>query len=106
MSARHLFPAGAKFKVIKEGAYLTGMKPMTGYGGAYSGWQQNLHVGDVIQSLGFGPGWGSDPGYGIHWTTEKARVEHVSFVEFKPNGSGNWFTYWPAEGYLERVEDE
>lgn len=97
------FPKGAKFRVVKDGARLSGMVPFAG--GAYQGWGHVLAVGDVIESRGFGPGWGSDPGYGVHWTCEAVREARASFVEFKPSGSGNWFTYWPAAGWLEQVCD-
>lgn len=93
MTLKDEYPPGKKFRVVKEGAYLTGMLPI-GNGG-FQGTMRNLHVGEVIESTGFGNGWGSDPGSGIHFKDGAAW-----FVEFKPSVGGAW-AYQPAPGYLE-----
>lgn len=90
------YAAGKKFRVVKEGARLSGMEPKPGY---LQGWGQVLHIGDVIECAGLRGGWGSDPGPDtIQW-----RVEGKSFVEFLPREGGMWGPHAPAEGYLEEV---
>lgn len=97
------YAPGKKFRVIRDGAYLTGMKPAGP--SALTGWRQDLSVGDVIECTGFGAGWGSDPGFGVEWTSDRAKAEHASGIEFKPSG-GHWcWSYHPADGYLEPEED-
>jgi len=95
-----LYEPGAKFRIVREGAHLSGLTPIRGMSSSYRGWRQDLHVGDVIECAGFGPGWGSDPGYGIGWFSEQAREDHASFVEFYPEVGGA-FAYRPAPGFLE-----
>lgn len=94
------YPQGAKFRVIAEGAYLTGYAPLQGTTcpGALVSWRQNLAVGDVIECRGYGPDWGSDPGYGIHWVHPEA--SHVMFHPYE----GGIFNFHPKPGYLERVD--
>lgn len=107
MGIRDDWPKGRRYRVIKvDGGYpfLNGMEPYAGIGSAYKGWQQKLAVGDVITSLGYGPGWGSDPGYGIHFTTEQVQAAHVSWAEFTPH-AGGVFDYHPEDGWLEEIPD-
>jgi hypothetical protein len=94
MTLREDYPAGRKFRVVREGGYLFGMAPLGSTGG-FTGTRRDLHVGDVIETTGFGAGWGSDPGYGIHFKDAEAR-----WAEFKPS-TGGAFAYQPAPGYLE-----
>lgn len=98
MSRPEEYVAGARFRVIKEGARLSGMKPMPGY---FQGWGVDLHVGDVIETTDWGAGWGSDPGYGIH-----VKVPGINFAEFRPSGSTYWMIYWPDRSYLEQVAND
>jgi hypothetical protein len=95
------WPRGKQFRVVQSGAWLSGMVPI-GVGNAYQGWRQDLSIGDVITCLGFSPGWGSDPGYGIHFTTEQAEQARACFVEFRPM-AGGLFDYHPMDGWLESV---
>jgi len=90
------YAVGALFRVTQEGAKLSGWTPRQGY---HQGWGQDLHVGDVIECTGFGPGWGSDPGYGVEWTSPEAKAVHASAVMFRPYVGGAW-AYRPAPGYL------
>ena len=87
------FAAGKKFRVIREGARLHGWTHHPGY---HTGTAIDLKVGDVIESLGYGPGIGSDPGYGIHWKGDAA------YLQFSPSTGGAW-AYHPAEGWVEEV---
>jgi hypothetical protein len=90
------YAPGAKFRVIKEGARLTGWQPAGP--SSHRGWRQDLHIGDVIECTGVGPGWGSDPGFGVEF-----KVPGVNSVDFQPSVGGIW-NYRPAPGYLEPVE--
>jgi hypothetical protein len=99
-SVRERWPAGAQFRVVQEGAYLSGWKRHPNISGAFRGWQQDLRIGDVINCLGVGAGFGSDPGYGVHW-----HVPGVNSVEFNPS-TGSAFSYEPAPGYLVPVDEE
>lgn len=97
------FPKGARFKVVREGAYLSGLRLMVEQrSNGRIGIRRDLELGDVIVSRGFGPDWGSDPGYGIHfdWPGDE---QHVDYTEFKP-GQGALFGFGPADGYLERID--
>lgn len=96
------YKVGAKFRVIRGGARLSGFKPIAPY--TQQGWRQDLAVGDVIECTGYGPGWGSDPGYGIGFTSEQSLAEHVNAVDFWPSAGGP-FSFRPAPGYLESVEE-
>lgn len=104
MSLRDDWAKGRAFRVIKEGAYLDGLTlvPDVHYT-AHQGWRHHLAVGDVITSLGVTPGWGSDPGYGVHWTCDAVVKDGVSHAEFKPS-AGNIWSFHPVDGFLEPVE--
>lgn len=91
------YARGRRFRVVRPGASIRGLVPDRG---AYRGWTQTLRVGDVIECLGFGRGWGSDPGYGVHWTTEVAWAAGATFAEFFPSAGGMW-QYHPQDGFLE-----
>jgi len=99
-----LFSVGRQFRVVGVGAYLTGMAPLRDMPGVWEGWRQNLQVGDIIICTGFGAGFGSDPGYGVEWTTEKARHDGAFNLEFRPTTGGMW-SYHPFPGYLVPVPD-
>jgi hypothetical protein len=95
------YAPGTKFRVTKEGARLSGYAP---YGlGASISWRQDLHVGDVVTCTGFGPGWGSDPGYGVEFTTEQSEAAGASHCDVWPGAGGLW-NFHPAPSYLEPLE--
>jgi hypothetical protein len=98
------FAPGARFRVVGAGAYLDGLQPFGSHAGAWSGWKQELHVGDIITCTGFGPGFGSDPGYGVEFTTEKAKADNAIHCDFRPMTGGMW-NYHPFPGYLIPVPD-
>jgi hypothetical protein len=91
------YAPNAKFRVVKAGCSLHGMVPIRG---GMQGWRVNLEVGDVIECTGFGAGWGSDPGYGVEWTSEQCRAVTASHVEFSHQIGGIW-SYRPQPGWLE-----
>lgn len=100
VSLREAWPKGQQFTVVRAGGYLDGWQPVPDvHYTAHRGWRYNLAVGDVITCLGFGPGWGSDPGYGVHWTCEAAREALASAVQFQPS-EGHIFSFKPKDGYL------
>lgn len=88
------YAVGGKFRVIRDGASLSGWTPTRG---GHRGWSRDLQVGDVVECAGFGPGWGSDPGYGIEF-----KAPGVSSVEVRPSAGSMW-SYRPADGFLEPV---
>ena len=93
MTTDQEFPAGSRHVVVRPGCALWAFDP------ARSGFTRiPLDVGDVIESLGHTPGWGADPGYGIHF---KSRFPHASF---RPS-TGGVFAFRPAAGCLERTDD-
>lgn len=99
------YARGKRFRVIKAGAQLRGLTLVPGvHYTAHQGWTQDLALGDVIESLGYGPGFGADPGYGINWTSEHAKAERAHSLTFYPEEGGIW-SYRPPEGYLEEVTD-
>ena len=96
--SRDKYPAGKKFRVTQEGAALSGWK--VGGPSWWTGARRVLHVGDVIETSGFGAGFGSDPGYGVHF-----KDPEMGKAEFYPS-QGGMFSYEPADGYLEPLEGE
>lgn len=92
------YPPGSRWRVLKPGLRLSGWRP-TGPG-TFQGVGRELHPGDVIECDGFGPGWGSDPGYGINW-----RDPEYGKCDLWP-AQGSAFSYHPPDGYLERVDGE
>lgn len=97
------YAPGAKFRVVGRGARLSGWTPAGP--GAYDGWGQRLNPGDVIECTGHGPGFGSDPGHGVEWTSEQAKEAGAHSIDFWPNEGGMW-NYHPAPGFLEPVVDD
>jgi hypothetical protein len=87
---------GARFRVLKEGCWLSGMVAKQGY---HVGERLDLRVGDVIVCEGFGAGWGSDPGFGVHWT-----VKGMSFVMFYPSVGGA-FGFRPDPECIDTVDE-
>jgi len=94
------YAPGARFRVVKEGARLSGWVPIRG---GSRGWRQDLHVGDVIECTGFGRGMGSDPGYGVEFVSEESKAAGAFHVDFFPAAGGIW-SYHPAEGFIEPEE--
>ena len=96
MNARDKYPAGKKFRVVAEGAHLTGWKPSGPY--SFTGARRVLHVGDIVETSGFGRGFGSDPGFGVHF-----KDAEIGKTEFWPS-QGGVFSYEPADGFLEPAD--
>jgi hypothetical protein len=95
------FVPGKRFRVVREGCSLHGMVPKDGY---RQGWKQALHVGDIIECTGYGRGWGSDPGYGVEWCSEKSKAAHAQNVDFYPE-IGIPFLCHPRPGFIEPVTE-
>jgi hypothetical protein len=96
------YTEGKKFRVIKEGAKLSGLVP--GNGPWHNGWGRDLVVGEVITCRGFQWGWGSDPGQEVFFTADNM-PPHASYVKVTPTVYGA-MTSWPQDGYLEEITDE
>lgn len=88
------YAPGRKFRVIAEGATMSGWAP-TRHAGAFDMTRRDLAVGEIVECRGFGPGWGSDPGYGIEFVGG----------EIRPAVGGIW-SYRPQPGLLEPVDDK
>jgi len=84
------YDKGKRFRVIKPGPYLSGLKHVGG--SAFQGTRQDLNVGDVIESNGYIGGWGSDNIDVANFTLGEFRGE------FQPNSWGI-----PVKGYLEEI---
>lgn len=97
------YTPGRRFRVIREGASLAGMVSERPF--SSQGWSQQLPVGTVITCTGFGPGWGSDPGYGVEWASDEATRAGAFSLEFRPGAGGIWNQH-PAPGYLEEEEGQ
>lgn len=102
MEARD-YKAGMRFRVIKAGGRLQGLVPWEGQSNAWGGWTRVLHVGDVITCTGSRMGWGSDSVYSVQWEDPEGKA---CYVDFHPMKGGMWGGLPPADGYLERVEEE
>ena len=96
------YAPGKRFRVIAEGCSLHGMVVMGP--GWNQGWKQTLYVGDVIECTGFGQGWGSDPGYGVEWTSEESKAANAHSVDFYPE-VGIPFLCHPRPGFIEEVPE-
>lgn len=96
------YAPGARFEVLAP-CRLLGWGPVMN--SASRGWSQELAAGDVIECTGFGAGWGSDPGFGVEWTTERSRADGAGYLELHPSVGGA-FSYHPAPGLLRRIEEE
>ena len=92
------YAPGAQFRVIKEGTRLIGMVPIAPH--TQQGWGQALKSGDIVTCTGFGPGWGSDPGYGVEFTTPESITAHAGSCQLIPSTGGMWAER-PAPGILE-----
>lgn len=97
-----MFAPGGRFRVVRTGARLVGWQSMHG---GFRGWVQELEVGDEIVCTGYGPGMGSDPGYGVEFTSEKSMADRASKCEFWPTVGGTW-AYHPDVSFIETVEQE
>lgn len=96
------YAPGRQFRVTRRGVKLTGMTPDGP--GAFRGWGQDLNPGDVVTCTGFGPGWGSDPGYGVGFTTPESLAAHAGHCEIHPMAGGMW-GFRPHPLVLEPVDD-
>jgi len=94
--------AGRRFRVIREGARLSGMVPMD-IPNALQSWGRPLEVGEIIESRGFIMGWGSDSLPEVNFTAADV-PDNARHVHLYPS-AGMWMP-WPADGYLEEVVDD
>jgi hypothetical protein len=96
------YAPGRKFRVIREGLTLTGHTAIIG--GA-QGWEQVLHIGDILTCTGYGPGSGGDPGYGVEFTSEHSEAARAFHCDIWPMYGGE-FGYRPPPGSVEAAAGE
>lgn len=99
------YAPGKRFRVISSGAVLSGMVSDARWANAYGGWQQKLEPGDIVTCTGFGPGFGSDPGYGVEFETRQSLEARAMNCDISPSAGGIW-QYHPASGLLEEEATE
>jgi hypothetical protein len=93
------YEAGQKYRVIREGARLTGMVPVAPY--CQQGWSKQLHVGDVITCAGSGMTFG-DGVPALKWKDEDGEWL-ANDCTFQPVQGGMWSGQIPEDGYLQQV---
>lgn len=96
------YERGRQYRVIKGGAQLSGVVPKPGY---RIGDSVPLSVGDVITCDGKYNGFGSDPGYYMHFHSDTTLNKGMADVHFVPC----WNLIWdgtPLDGYLEPINQE
>jgi hypothetical protein len=103
------WPKGATFRVVKEGGQLSGftttvVSMTTRQPIAWRVWKLALQPGDEIVCEGPDYGFGSDPGYGVHFRCRKTDDAGATKCEFQPT-EGSLFNYRPASGYLELIRE-
>lgn len=91
-----MYEAGKKYRVVKEGARLTGMQPTAPY--VQQGWSKDLHVGDVLTCAGSSMTRG-DGIPALKWKDENGEWLSNDCL-FEPVQGGLWGGQVPAEGYL------
>jgi len=96
-----LYAPGRRFRVVAEGVRLSGLVPVAGGG---RGWSGELPVGTVVTCLGYGPGWGSDPGSGVEFSSEAGLHAGAAGGALHP-GTGTAFDRRPAPGLLEALPE-
>lgn len=101
MSARDIWTPGSQWRVVQEGARLSGM---VNKGAWHQGWGRVLAVGEVVTCEGFKMGWGSDAIAEVMFSTPDSIEARAAFVNINPQ-AGMWRA-WPMDGYLERIEEE
>lgn len=99
MTEQHDYRKGRKFRVIKNGARLTGLKPSGPW--AQIGWGRILREGDVLtcagESMTFGDGVPV-----IKWLDENGQWM-ANDCEFSPSIGSLWFSR-PDPSYLEPID--
>lgn len=92
---------GRKFRVVAEGVRLVGW---TAIQGGARGWSEALPVGAVVTCKGYGASMGSDPGYGIEFTSDAAQEAGAFHIELHPSDGGMW-NFHPRTGILEALPE-
>lgn len=98
------YAIGARFEVVRDGLWIDGMIAGA-WPNSHQMWRQSLEVGDVLTCLGYGPGFGSDPGYGVEFDTEKSRAAGAYNCDVHPP-IGGIFAYRPSPGALRPLPAE
>ena len=93
------FERGARYRVIRDGYYLRGMKPVGP--GVETLWRRDLRVGDIITCAG-GAFTAGDGVPIIRWQDADG-TPLANDCEFQPDDGRMWGSL-PADGFLVRVD--
>lgn len=94
------FRKGQKWRVVRAGARVSGMKPIAPY--AQQGWGADLPVGTVLTCAGRSMTFG-DGAPVIKWQDANGKWL-ANDCTFSPSEGGMWGSA-PADGYLQLIED-
>lgn len=94
---------GARYRVVREGATLSGWRPIAPY--SEQSWRRQLHVGEIIRYDGLGYSGGSD-GIDIEkFTPEELHHDYETSATFRPTANpGNIWITRPDPSFLEGVD--
>jgi hypothetical protein len=94
---------GARYRVIREGAQLSGWRSIAPY--TQQGWNRPLRVGEILRYEGLHYSGGSD-GFDLEkFTPENPHHDYEAFAEFHPTADpADIWTTRPDPSYLERVD--
>ena len=94
------YEKGKQYRVIKDGAHLSGMRPVAPY--THQGWRMNLSLGQVITcdgtSMTFGDGVPA-----LKWSDENGNYLASDCLFSPVKGDIIWGGQVPADGFLEAV---
>lgn len=93
------YEKGKKYRVVKEGAKLWGMKPVAPY--CETSWGKDLEVGEVLTCAGTSMTFG-DGVPALKWKDENGN-HLANDCCFKPAKGGMWGGEIPEDGFLEEV---
>jgi hypothetical protein len=93
------YEKGRRYRVVKAGAKLSGMKPVAPY--CEQGWGKELEIGEVITCAGTAMTFG-DGVPAMKWHDADGRWLANDCL-FSPVKGGMWGGQVPEDGYLEEV---
>lgn len=95
------YEKGKRYRVVKEGCRLWGMKPTAPY--CQQGWSKKLSVGEIITCAGYSMTCG-DGILALKWNDENGQwiANDCLFQPIK--GHEIWSTQEPEEGFLEEIQ--
>jgi hypothetical protein len=94
-----IYEKGKKYRVVKEGGRLWGMKSTAPY--CQTGWGKNLSVGEIITCAGSSMTMG-DGVPAMKWLDENGEYLANDCL-FSPVQGGMWGGQLPEDGFLEEI---